>query len=207
MGNAHTTANEAVLSFFAIYIAVFAVAVAAAIRVAWLTGGKWFKCGERPRRSSGVVITDQDGRSWYEQLHKTRVFPGTLAYIITWALVFFLEAYGAWRVWINVPAQQHSYGIAYLYLVIFHVLVNGLASELLFGLQNLTYGLIGYVLSLVFSTVALTMLALLTFETSLLPSVTVFVLQCISTTGVLAVVVCVIVLKVKNPRNEYEGFY
>jgi tryptophan-rich sensory protein len=201
-----TTANEAVLSFMTIFVAVFAVTIAAAIRASYLVYGKWFKCGERPRNSLSVV-EHADERSWYEQLRKTRGFPGTMAYILTWLLVFFLEAYCAWRIWINVPAQANGYGSAYLYLVFFHVLMNAVASELLFGMQSLTWALFGQVFSFILSGIALVMLGLVTFKTTLLPSVTVFVLQAISTTGVLAALVCVFILRVKNPEREYQGLY
>lgn len=153
----------------------------------------------------GVVGEDVSQMSWYEGLRKTKGFPGTIAYIVCWAVAYFFLAYVTWRIWINVPAQQNVYGVVYLAFAVVHILVIGLASLLLFFVQNLTFAVMGYTLQLLTGTVALTMVGLLTFETNLLPSVTLFVLFCIHEFVLLGSWVCVVILAAKNKCGREVG--
>lgn len=210
MGNAHTTANEAVLSFFVIFTLVYGLGAWAAMYAWFKVHRHWFQCGERPDKpaSDGFDVTEDDGAkpSVYGNYRKTKGFPGTTAYLVTYVIIYFFQAYCAWRVWINQPAERYSYGTAYLWLAFFHVVFNALASFILFGWRDLTYATIAYVLSFALSGVSLVMLGLLTWSTTpvhLLPSCAVFVLQCIPTAGVLAVLVCVIILRARNRDRRH----
>jgi tryptophan-rich sensory protein len=232
MGNAQTTTNEAVLSFFFIFLVVYGLGAAYALHAYFTVDGHVFKCGERPRdrkarkrrkrhgpstivdkgivdvpdaeldAEEGVVGEDIREMSWYESLSKTKGFPGTIAYGIGWGVAYFLLAYVTWRIWINVPAQENVYGIVYLYFAVVHILVIGLASGLLFWAQHLTFAVLGHTLQLATGTVALAMVGLLTFETNLLPSVTLFVLFCIHMFVILTDWICVIILAAMNRCGE-----
>jgi len=107
MGNAQTTAGEATFFFFVIFSLAYALGILIAYRVFILVHGRWFPCS-RSNRSEPFPGKRQKKKqhheSWYERLRKPPYFPATLAYIITWAIVFFLQAYTLWRIVINVPA-------------------------------------------------------------------------------------------------------
>ena len=107
MGNAQTTAGAATALFFFIFILAYTLGILIAYRVFILVHGRWFPCS-RSNRSEPFPGKRQKKKqhheSWYERLRKPPYFPATLAYIITWAIVFFLQAYTLWRVVINVPA-------------------------------------------------------------------------------------------------------
>ncbi len=112
MGNAQTTAMEATFLFLVVFSLSYALGILIAYRVFVLVHKRWFPCSHSnrsepapfARASTTNKKKKQQHESWYERLQKPPYFPGTLAYIITWAIVFFLQAYTLWRIMINVPA-------------------------------------------------------------------------------------------------------
>ncbi len=79
--------------------------------------------------------------------------------------------------------------------------MNGVASELLFGVKDLTWAVVGYGLAALLSIIALVMAGLLTWQSGhkRLPSPAVFALQCVPTAESLIMVILVCVLRGMNP--------
>jgi len=206
MGNSQTSDNQAVITFVWGIGGTYVLGFLVALRLWQLVHGHWFRCDEEPLRPPAQKAT------WYSSLNKPRGWPGSLAYLLFYFLVYFFQFFTMWYVWINVPAREDAYGVAFLWLGTFYLVFNALASEFLFGHRGwgLTVGMLLYILAAVISIVALAMVAVLTWpvntkQKSLLPNVAAFVLQCIATTGAIMVMVTVIVLKAYNPDEEISG--
>jgi hypothetical protein len=153
---------------------------------------------------NGYTPENVRAMSWYEGLYKTRGFPGTIAYLFFWFIMYFLVAYVTWRIWIDVPAKENAYGVLYLFFFLGHLLMLIIANEMQFSMKNLTFGILGNFLLLGLTATLLGFIGALTFQTNLLPSVTLFVLMCIYTQGMLIVFICSIILAVKNPIRRSE---
>jgi len=214
MGNVNTSASDQALSFLIIFIATYGVAAAVAIRAHALMSNLWIKCGRNKKlaaelRAEAPSVDHPAERAaymqhyWYLFLNKTKGFPGSWVYVFFWSVMSFLSAYTAWRIWINVPARHDVYGIVFIALFIFQIIINGLASEALYGVKSIPLSLVFWLLAVASAAAALAMLGLLTFQTSLLPSITLFVIQCVYTAGILVPFVCVCILCGKN-RKEYD---
>lgn len=215
MGNSQFTADQAASAFFWSFSTIFVIGLLTALRAWMLLHRRFFDCTrqnstlERYFGSGGDLGREGGGgkkknkkprRSFYESLRKPPYWPGTIAYVIFYFLVYFFQAYTMWRVYINVPAFNDMRGAAFWWLSFLWVIANGLGSEFLFGLKDLTWSLLMYLLAFILSGIALIMLGLITWLPGHIhmPSVAVFILQCIPTAGTIIVLVLLCILRAMN---------
>ncbi len=78
--------------------------------------------------SPGIASTE-----WYDQLNKPDWNPPGWVFGPVWTLLYTLMAIAAWRIWLKLGFKDGKKELGFFFL---QLILNGLWSQLFFGLQN-----------------------------------------------------------------------
>lgn len=124
---------EQVVAFFLWIGGTYAVGAAVGLYTYYKTGAVFYESG----RSKAWRSSAQADTVWYMRLRKTAFTPGTVSYVICWALGYLLFGYVAWRVWLTPTVRDSVFGIVIMLFALLHWLALAANAWVMFGVESL----------------------------------------------------------------------